>query len=114
MHWNRCGHCKTLAPEWSKAAKALKAKNSPITLAKVDATAAKVAAEKYKVLLPPTYAALFFKCHSTFDCFFLRDNWRIIPISNSNCISLFMFSYSLHWSFIYMSLIHHPTHLVNT
>ena len=50
----RCGHCKSLAPEWSKAAKALKGKNSPMTLAKLDATVAKKAAEDFKVQGFPT------------------------------------------------------------
>ena len=36
----RCGHCKSLAPHWSAAAKTLA--SSPVKLAKVDATEHKV------------------------------------------------------------------------
>eukprot|EP01035_Chromulina_nebulosa_P018608 gene18608-24337_t len=43
-----CGHCKSLAPEWVKAAKALAGKN-PIKLAKVDATENKNLASQYDI-----------------------------------------------------------------
>ena len=49
-----CGHCKAMAPEWGKAAKALKAAKSKVTLAKLDATVAIEAAESAKVNAFPT------------------------------------------------------------
>ena len=55
----RCGHCKTLAPEWAKAAKSLSASASPMKLAKVDATIAKKLAETNAVQGFPTIK--FFK-----------------------------------------------------
>jgi len=52
-----CGHCKTLAPEWTKAAKSLA--SSDIKLAKVDATVATKLAKRFEVKGFPTIK--FFK-----------------------------------------------------
>ena len=49
-----CGHCKKLAPEYSKAAKKLKEQNTNVFLAKVDSTVEKAAAEKQQVKGYPT------------------------------------------------------------
>ena len=54
-----CGHCKNLAPEWSKAAKKLNAENSPMKLAKVDATEEKSLGSKFEIKGFPTIK--FFK-----------------------------------------------------
>lgn len=54
-----CGHCKSLAPEYAKAAKALKENDPPIRIAKVDATAQTKLAERFSIQGFPTLK--FFK-----------------------------------------------------
>jgi protein disulfide-isomerase A1 len=49
-----CGHCKTLAPEYAKAAKKLEKDGAEAKLAKVDATAEKKLAKKFAIQGFPT------------------------------------------------------------
>jgi len=49
-----CGHCKKLAPEYSKASMILAKENPPVKLAKVDATVEKSIGERFEIRGYPT------------------------------------------------------------
>ena len=85
-----CGHCKALAPEYDKAAKALLDENSEIKLAKVDATESSVCAKKYNVQGYPTIK--FFKNGVATDY-----NGEFFPFNMF--LKIFMKGRNLRWNF---------------
>lgn len=62
---NRCGHCKSLAPEYEKAAKVLKENQPVVLLGAVDATVETDLASRFDVSGYPTLK--FFKKGTAFD-----------------------------------------------
>lgn len=54
LSWSRCGHCKKLAPIFSEVADELKAQESVVRVAKVDATENSESSTKYGVRGYPT------------------------------------------------------------
>lgn len=52
-----CGFCKKLAPDWTRAARALNASGSVARLAQIDATLATSVASKVPCFPPPRLAS---------------------------------------------------------
>jgi protein disulfide isomerase family A protein 3 len=78
-----CGHCKQLAPEFEKAATALKNADPPVTLAEVDCTAeGKETCEKFGVSGYPTLKA-FKRGEKAFDYEGPRDADGIVKYMKS-------------------------------
>nr|AXL95384.1 protein disulfide isomerase [Conus ermineus] len=75
-----CGHCKSLAPKYEKAAKALKAGPEPIILAKVDATAETELASQYGVSGYPSLKV--FRKGRAFEYKGQREQYEIVSYMN--------------------------------
>uniref|UniRef100_A0A8D3B7K9 Protein disulfide-isomerase A4 n=2 Tax=Scophthalmus maximus TaxID=52904 RepID=A0A8D3B7K9_SCOMX len=71
-----CGHCKSLAPEYEKAAKELTQRSPPIPLAKVDATVESEIATRFEVTGYPTLK--IFRKGKMFDYNGPRENYGIV------------------------------------
>uniref|UniRef100_A0A1A8U1U1 Protein disulfide-isomerase A4 n=1 Tax=Nothobranchius furzeri TaxID=105023 RepID=A0A1A8U1U1_NOTFU len=71
-----CGHCKRLAPEYEKAAKALSQRTPPILLAKVDATVESEVASLFGVTGYPTLK--IFRKGKVFDYNGPREQYGIV------------------------------------
>ena len=93
----RCGHCKILAPQYSKAAATLKEQGSNVKLAKIDATEEKELGERHAVTGYPT---LFMYRHGDrYDYKGPRDhhgNTNIFHNKNLALVSWTLFVIEIH------------------
>ena len=81
-----CGHCKKLAPEYSKAAKRLKEQQPPIHIAKIDATVNTNLTEKYEIKNYPTLKYFTSSKPTDFSASKTEDgivNWILKKTGNS-------------------------------
>lgn len=93
----RCGHCKSLEPEYAKAAKILKEDPIPIPLAKVDATIETDLAARFEVTGFPTLY-IFRKGEKE-----LYDGPRT-ALGKISCIMFFKILFS-SWTLIILQII---------
>ncbi|XP_061821458.1 protein disulfide-isomerase A4 [Nerophis lumbriciformis] len=75
-----CGHCKSLAPEYEKAAQELSQRSPPIPLAKVDATVENDIASRFEVSGYPTLK--IFRRGKMFDYNGPREKFGIVDYMN--------------------------------